>query len=408
MKLLCFGSCNIDLVYGVDNIVYPGETISAETLSTFPGGKGLNQAIALAKAGAAVYFAGCIGEDGQMLRDTLTAAGADLRYLQTVPGKTGHAIIQVERSGENCIIIFPGANGMVSKEHIDRVLADFGAGDFLLVQNEISQLAYLVEQAAARGMQVVYNPSPCNDTAKSVDLAAVRYLIVNETEALGMTGSQNPESIRQFIREKYPHLTVVMTLGKDGSVYCTPEQTVRQSAFLVDAVDTTAAGDSYTGYLIAGLSRGDSPQAAMALASAASAIAVSRMGASSSIPTEQEVLEVLQTLKPRSATGNPTQKHKAETWLRAHYADGALGDLADTLGFSATYTSSWLKTTFGASFTDLLADKKCEACATLLRTTDLPVSRIIQQVGYRNESFFRRKFTEKYGCSPLAYRKKAE
>ena len=295
MKILCFGSCNMDLVYAVDHILRPGETMAADTLQTFPGGKGLNQAIALARAGAQVYFGGCIGPDGDLLRDTLSACGIDLRYLRQVDEKTGHAIIQVDHSAENAIIIFPGANGMVTREHIDAVLQDFGPGDYLLAQNEISQLPYLIHAAAARGMQTVLNPSPFNLQAKQVDLNDVQYLLVNETEASGMTGSEEPGALQAFIRQQAPHLKILLTQGKKGSIYFDRDQVIRQNAYRVRSVDTTAAGDTYTGYFIANLSRGCSCKEAMNMASAASAISVSRAGASSSIPTEQEVLQALET-----------------------------------------------------------------------------------------------------------------
>lgn len=296
MKILCFGSCNIDMVYSVDHILQPGETMSADALNTFPGGKGLNQAIALARAGAAVQFAGCIGPDGQFLRSTLTDCGVDIRYLREVEEKTGHAIIQVDKDAENAILIFAGANGMVTKEQIKETLTDFSAGDFLLVQNEINMLPELVQAAAEIGMQIVFNPSPLNAQARAVNLRYVKYLLVNETEARGMTGSDEPDTLQTYIRQKAPHLKILLTRGKRGSIYFDAEHTHVQQAFKVKSVDTTAAGDTYTGYFIAGLSRGEGYQEAMRYASAASAISVSRQGAASSIPTREEVTAALETI----------------------------------------------------------------------------------------------------------------
>lgn len=296
MKILCFGSCNIDMVYSVDHILRPGETMAADALQLFPGGKGLNQAIALARAGASVQFAGCIGPDGQFLRSTLTDCGVDIRYLREVEEKTGHAIIQVDKEAENAILIFAGANGMVTKEQIKETLADFSAGDFLLVQNEINMLPELVQAAAEIGMQIMFNPSPLNAQARAVDLRHVRYLLVNETEARGMTGSDEPDTLQTYIRQKAPHLKILLTRGKRGSIYFDAEHTHVQQAFKVKSVDTTAAGDTYTGYFIAGLSRGEGYQEAMRYASAASAISVSRQGAASSIPTREEVTAALETV----------------------------------------------------------------------------------------------------------------
>ena len=296
MKILCFGSCNMDMVYSVDHILRPGETMAADALQMFPGGKGLNQAIALARAGAAVQFAGCIGPDGQFLRDILTDCGVDIRYLRTVEEKTGHAIIQVDKDAENAILIFAGANGTVTKAQIEETLADFSAGDFLLVQNEINLLPELVQAAAEIGMQIVFNPSPLNAQARAVNLRYVQYLLVNETEARDITGSDEPAALQNYIRRNAPHLKIVLTRGKAGSVYFDAERTYVQQAFKVKSVDTTAAGDTYTGYFIAGLSRGEGYQEAMRYASAASAISVSRQGAASSIPAREEVTAALETV----------------------------------------------------------------------------------------------------------------
>ena len=291
MKILCFGSCNIDYVYSVEQILQPGQTIAAKNLSLFPGGKGLNQAVALAKAGAKVYFAGCIGPDGQMLSDVLEGAGVELQYLRRVDEKTGHAIIQVDQHAENVIMIFAGANGCVTEEYIDYVLGDFQQGDVLLIQNEISNLPYLVQQAGDKGMHIYFNPSPLNEQAQKVDLNRICCLLVNETEAQAITGSREPEALQSFIKQQYPHLQILLTQGKRGSVYMDKEQMIRQNAYRVESVDTTAAGDAYAGYFLTGLCRGDGVKAAMDRAAAASAIAVSRNGASASIPFGQEVDE---------------------------------------------------------------------------------------------------------------------
>lgn len=405
MKILCFGSCNIDFVYSVEKILQPGQTIAANGLSLFPGGKGLNQAIALAKAGAKVNFAGCIGPDGQMLRQVLEGAGVELSYLRQVEEKTGHAIIQVDQTAENAIMIFAGANGCVTKEYIDAVLADFERDDVLLIQNEISNLPYLVDQAGNKGMQIYFNPSPLNEQARKVNLNKIYCLLVNETEAQAITDSREPEALQAFIKERYPYLQILLTQGKRGSVFIDQRQMLRQSAYRVESVDTTAAGDAYAGYFLAGICRGDSIKAAMDRASAASAIAVSRNGASASIPTGDEVDLQLPSMLPSL---DPVDRRIAmvEDFFRDHYADGTLQQLAQRLGYTTTYTGSWLKSNLGATFTQLLHKKKCQVCAELLSSTDLSVSQIIHQVGCTNESFFRNKFRKEYGCTPMTYRKK--
>ena len=405
MKILCFGSCNIDFVYSVEKILQPGQTIAANDLSLFPGGKGLNQAIALAKAGAKVHFAGCIGPDGQMLRQVLESAGVELQYLRQVEEKTGHAIIQVDQTAENAIMIFAGANGCVTKEYIDTVLADFDRDEVLLIQNEISNLPYLVKKAGNKGMRIFFNPSPLNEQARKVDLDQIYCWLVNETEAQTITDSREPEALQGYIKELYPHLQILLTQGKRGSVFIDRQQMIRQSAYRVDSVDTTAAGDAYAGYFLAGLCRGDSVKAAMDRASAASAIAVTRNGASASIPTADEVDLQLPSMLP-SLDPVDNRMTLVDEFLKEHYADGTLQQLADLLGYTATYTGSWLKANLGATFTQLLQKKKCQVCAELLSSTDLPVSQIIHQVGCTNESFFRNKFRKEYGCTPLTYRKK--
>ena len=289
MKILDFGSCNIDYVYDVEHIVQPGETLVADKLSKFPGGKGLNQAIAIAKAGAPVYLAGCVGEDDMMLRPVLKQAGVDISNLQTVSEPTGHAIIQVDKKGENSIVIYRGANGAVTKEYIDHVLQQFDSGDILLLQNEISNLLYLIKKAAEKGMKIILNPSPFEEQLKKIDLRDLYCVMLNETEAMQWTGTKLASDFLDWAQKEYPDLQVVLTLGKKGSIFLRKGKQYKQQAFSVSAVDTTAAGDTFTGYFVAGLCKGMDISEVLRRASAASAIAVSRKGAASSIPTYDEV-----------------------------------------------------------------------------------------------------------------------
>lgn len=152
MKVLNYGSLNIDYVYSVDHIAQIGETILSDSLKTFCGGKGLNQSIALAKAGVAVNHAGLIGEDGDILLDICKEYGVDTTYIKKVPAQGGHTIIQVDKEGRNNIILYGGTNQMQSREYIDKVLSDFTAGDYLLLQNEINQLDYIIDKAYEKEM----------------------------------------------------------------------------------------------------------------------------------------------------------------------------------------------------------------------------------------------------------------
>jgi len=301
MKILKFGSCNIDLVYSVKHIVQPGETLAAEGMARFPGGKGLNQAIAIARAGAPVYMAGCVGEDDDMLAPLLSDSGVDLTYLRTVKGPTGHAIIQVDEGGENCIIIFPGANGAVSCDHIDQVLQDFEEGDILLLQNEISNIPYLLERAGEKGMRIVLNPSPYAEWMQNIDLGLLSCVILNETEAGCMAGTGQPLDFLEQMRISHPKLDVVLTLGSAGCIFQKEGMLYRQPSFKTNVVDTTGAGDTFTGYFIAGLYRQEDTEELLRIATAAAAIAIAGEGAASSIPAYETVRAAVDHMVPNEA-----------------------------------------------------------------------------------------------------------
>lgn len=293
MRILNFGSCNIDYVYSLPHIVTEGETEAAERLEVFPGGKGLNQSVAMARAGAEVFHAGCIGQEGTMLRDLLAESGADVSCLETVNERNGHAIIQVSERGENSILLFPGANRAVTEEQIRRVLDRFGAGDVLVLQNEISHVDTLIKEGYARGMRIVLNPSPYNEQIEKIDLSMLSYLILNEVEIGQLTGCDDPRCGLAMLAAQYPRLQVVLTLGKAGCLYRQGDRVLRQATFPVAVKDTTAAGDTFTGYFVASLARGESVEKALLTASAAAAISVSRKGAAPSIPRCDEVNQFL-------------------------------------------------------------------------------------------------------------------
>ena len=293
MRILNFGSLNVDYVYSVEYFVRAGETLKVNSREVLPGGKGLNQSVALARAGADVCHAGCIGADGAFLRGLLNENGVDTAYLRTIDGMQGHTIIQVDRKGENCILLYGGSNRRISKAQIDETLSHFGPGDWLVLQNEINNLPLIVDLASARGMRIVLNPSPYDDGLKAVDFGKLSWLLVNEVEACQCSGSDEPERAWDVLHARYPGLSVLITLGSAGSIaYSVTAEgldTVRQQAFQADAVDTTAAGDTFTGYFIGGLAEGRPMAECMRRASMASAIAVTRMGAAVSIPKRQEV-----------------------------------------------------------------------------------------------------------------------
>lgn len=292
MKVLNFGSLNLDYVYSVDHMVTPGETLASYGMNVFCGGKGLNQSIALAKAGVEVYHAGLIGEEGEILLKTCQEGGVDSRYIRKTTEKSGHTIIQVDKDGQNCILLYGGANQSITREYVDEVLSHFEKGDILLLQNEINLLDYIINQAYEKGMMIILNPSPYNEKLDSCDFKKISMLLLNEVEGAQVTGEKDEKKILVRLRELYPDMQVVLTLGKDGSVYQYKDQVYRQGIFSVQAVDTTAAGDTFTGYFISSILEGMPVDEGLKLAAKASAIAVSREGATASIPVKAEVESV--------------------------------------------------------------------------------------------------------------------
>lgn len=293
MKALNFGSLNLDYVYQVDHFVRPGETLDALHQTVNPGGKGLNQSVALAKAGAAVRHAGCVGQGGGMLRQTLESYGVDTAYLKETETLQGNAVIQVDRSGQNCILLYGGSNRRLTEAQISETIARFSPGDWLILQNETNLLPELVDAGFAKGMRVVLNPSPYNESIAQVDLSKVSWLLVNEVEAKQCSGTDEPEKVWAYLHERYPSLSLLVTLGGDGSAAFTGTERVRQAAFPVKAVDTTAAGDTFTGYFIAGLMEKRPLAECLRRASMAAAVSVTRPGAAPSIPEKEEVERLL-------------------------------------------------------------------------------------------------------------------
>lgn len=298
MKILNFGSCNIDYVYALPHIVAPGETLSSLSLSTFPGGKGLNQSVALGRAGAMVYHAGCVGHDGQLLLDTLSESGVNIDYIQTLDTPSGHAIIQVDEKGENSIIIHGGANQSITPSMIDDVLSCFEEGDILLLQNEISELPYLVSKGKAKGMTVIWNVAPVTESARLVDLSQVDILLCNQSESMALAGVSTPRDSIPALLQRYPKLRIVLTLGKAGGIYQDSTQSVPYPAYRVTPVDTTAAGDTFAGYFVAALAEGKPIKECLTRGALASALSVTKAGASCSVPTKEEVETALHTLTP--------------------------------------------------------------------------------------------------------------
>ena len=289
MRALNFGSLNLDYVYTVDHMVVEGETLASSELNTFCGGKGLNQSVALAKAGVPVYHAGMVGEEGGVLLKACEENGVNTTFIHQIPEKSGHTIIQIDKKGQNCILLYGGANRRITKEFIDEVLEHFEKGDILLLQNEINFVDYLIERAFKKEMMIILNPSPFDHNLDVCDFSKVSLFLLNEIEGGQITGEKETEKILEKLRAVYPAAKVVLTLGSEGSVYQDRENRYRQEIFRVETKDTTAAGDTFTGYFIASILENMSIPEGLRMAAKAAAIAVSRDGATASIPTRAEV-----------------------------------------------------------------------------------------------------------------------
>ena len=289
MAVINFGSINIDHVYMVDHFVQPGETIASSDYQQLLGGKGANQSIALAQAGADVKHVGSIHESDASFKQTLIKKGVDCRYVRCNDVPSGHAIIQVTPCGENAIVLFGGANQTITADVVKKSLLDTSDNDWVLTQNETSCIDEVLQQAREKGLKVAFNPAPMSESVKSLPLDCVDLLIVNETEAAALTGKDALDDIIQVFQSDWQHAEVLITLGKEGVMLVTPESTDKVPAFEVDAVDTTAAGDTFIGYFLSAYSAGTDVTQALKRGCAASAIAVTRQGAAQSIPTQEEV-----------------------------------------------------------------------------------------------------------------------
>lgn len=305
MTLYNLGSINIDHLYQVDHFVRPGETLGSTDYQTVLGGKGANQSIALARAGADVWHIGALGEQDDWALTQLQEAGVNTDQVVLLPEASGHAIIQLTKAAENAIILYPGANHRLTEAQLERALINGQNGDWLLMQNETNGLEAAIAQAREQGLTIAFNPAPMDVQRVRPLLSQIDWLIVNEVEAMDLTETRTVADAEQALVNTYPQLHTLLTLGKAGVVYL--HQTHRDSvaAHSVEALDTTAAGDTFIGYALSALAAGNSPAQAMALGSAAAAICVTRLGASSSIPTLEETQAFMSKTAHQPTNGDP-------------------------------------------------------------------------------------------------------
>ena len=292
MRFLNYGSVNIDLIFTVDHIVKGGETLQSTSLNKSAGGKGANQSAALAKAGAPVFHAGKVGQDGGFLLQLLSSYGVDVSCIRTYEGSTGQALIQLDANKQNALILYSGGNGQITTAEIDQTLQHFGSDDVLVLQNEIVHTDYLIKAAAQRGMKVCMNVAPFDPSALSLPLDHIDLLVVNEIEGAGLAGMQETSDYKAILERlvtRYPASEILLTIGKQGCWYAFKDLRIHHDIYDTPVVDTTAAGDTFIGYYLASIARGCSIRQALQYASKAAGLAVSRPGAMASIPLAEEV-----------------------------------------------------------------------------------------------------------------------
>jgi ribokinase len=289
MAVINFGSINIDHVYQVDHFVQPGETIASSHYQCLLGGKGANQSIALARAGSEVLHVGKINEADVAFKQTMIRDGIDCKHITCTETASGHAIIQVTPSADNAIVLFGGANHEITHKDIMYALDTVKPADWVLTQNETNNIDQVLAQAKAKGLRVAFNPAPMTESVKHLPHECIDLLIVNEVEAEELSGRKDLNKIEAYFREDWPQAEVLITLGKAGVRMLKKDKTIDVPAFEVDAVDTTAAGDTFIGYFLSAYSNHTDSKTALIRACAASALAVMKLGAAQSIPNKEDV-----------------------------------------------------------------------------------------------------------------------
>ena len=284
MKILNFGSINKDFFYSVNDFVKPGETISSIRYNVKIGGKGLNQSVGISKAGQKIYHAGIINKDDTFILDKLKKWNINCENILLSNNPTGHAIIQVDKKGENSIIIHGGANHDVDIKFIKSVLSKFDSGDILVLQNEINNIKEIIDRAHHKKMKIVFNPAPFNNEILSYDLNKISTLILNQTEGEALSKEKKPDGILKVLNSKFNNTEIILTLGEKGSLYSFKDELLKIKAHKLDTVDTTGAGDTFIGYYVAGIASKMNKKDNLNRASEAAAIATTKLGGAESIP----------------------------------------------------------------------------------------------------------------------------
>jgi len=285
MTIFNLGSINADYFYDVPHLPNPGETLAATGFRKGLGGKGANQSVAAARAGSSVVHIGSVGKDGRWAVERIKEFGVDVANIAIIEVPTGHAIINIDKQAENAIVIFQGANVEQDKERILHALSGAKRGDILLLQNETSLQRFTAAKAVELGMRVFYSAAPFSVEKTRETLPFLSVLALNEIEAEQLCAELETNL------EDLPVPNVLVTKGGEGSEWRTHATggIVKTRAFDISAVDTTGAGDTFAGYLAAGLDQRMEIGEALKLASAAAAIKVTRYGTADAIPCRGEV-----------------------------------------------------------------------------------------------------------------------
>jgi ribokinase len=283
MTIYNLGSINIDLVYRVPHLPGPGETLASTSFSKGLGGKGANMSVAASRAGATCVHIGVIGDDGIWAKERLQSYGVETAFIRVSDQATGNAIIAVDDAAENSIILYPGANQKLTEQDIATALGTAGSGDIFLTQNETNAQINGVIQAKEKGLRVAYAAAPFQAQAVEAVMTQLDMLFLNEVEA------QQLQAATGLSPKELPILDVIVTLGARGCRWYHGDKVVEFEAHKVAALDTTGAGDTFTGYVLAALDRGMEIPEAIEIASRASALMVTRLGAADVIPPLAEV-----------------------------------------------------------------------------------------------------------------------
>ncbi|WP_294435720.1 ribokinase [uncultured Victivallis sp.] len=290
-RIITLGSLNLDFTYQLPKPLEVGETLSSLSYRCGAGGKGANQSIAAARAGAEVYHAGRIGHDGALLRRTLADSGVKLDFLEEVETPTGHAVVLINDAGDNSIVLYGGANRTIDETFIDRVTSAANPGDILLLQNEVTCISHAMEAGRKAGMRVAFNFAPFDPKlAPELPLSLCDVLFLNRIEAGGIAGKSDVEETLETLSRRFPETELVLTLGPEGAVALTPAgEQFHADSPRVEVVETTAAGDTFIGYYLAAVLDGFDTGRALERACRAAALCCSRAGAAESIPTRAEL-----------------------------------------------------------------------------------------------------------------------